>query len=81
MNAITYKVCIDNKGTTRGVELWQDGQHITISLEIPGQTPSGYKWTEVKASIDKIAEDVKAQVMRSLVGYEELLTEAGANAK
>lgn len=51
---ITYKFVLNSDGTLLGVELWQNGQHITISMAAEGTHKNGYRWREVKEFLDNI---------------------------
>ena len=54
LKPITYKFVMDMNGLIRGVELWQNGQHITISMMAKGTRKNGYRWSEIKEFLDTV---------------------------
>lgn len=51
---IVYKFVMDSDGLVSGVELWQNGQHITISMSFPSTKKNGYRWCEIKDFLDSV---------------------------
>lgn len=73
MKPVTYKLVMDSKGTISGVELWQNGQHISVSLETAGLMNNGYRWVEVHAAVNnlrKLAYENTPVSQGSLVAQE-----------
>lgn len=56
MTPITYKQVLDSKGSLTALELWQDGEHITISLGAGETHFSGHRWYEIKKVIDRLSD-------------------------
>lgn len=54
MQPITYKFVMDMDGLIRGVELWQNDQHITISMMAKGTRKNGYRWVEIRDFLDTV---------------------------
>lgn len=71
MAPIEYKLALDEKGTIKGVELWQGSHYITISLEAHGLHESGYRWIDVQKQLKALQEVAQAQTEKSLVGLHE----------
>jgi hypothetical protein len=67
---IEYKLQYDSRGGLSHLELWQNGQHIKLSLALKSPTPVGYKWDEVKYIIDQIAAKVQKESLESGPIYE-----------
>lgn len=55
LKPITYKFVMDMNGLLCGIELWQNGQHITISMMAEGTRKNGYRWAEVKEFLDTVS--------------------------
>lgn len=66
MKPITYKLATDSKGATTGLELWQDGQHITITFDPHAQTHQGYRWHEVRERIELLAKQIEKAAAQEL---------------
>ena len=45
---------MDANGLICGVELWQNGQHILISMSSWSARKNGYRWCEIKDFLDSV---------------------------
>lgn len=61
MKEITYKQVLSSKGDFIGLELWQNDQHITISFEANGTHRNGFRWVEVKETVERLAAKTKKE--------------------
>ncbi len=63
MRPITYKQILDKDGSPQALELWQGDQYITISLSIGGLHKTGFRWEEIRTTIDGLAERAKRHAL------------------
>lgn len=64
---ITYKQVLSKDGSLTGLELWQNGQYITISLAAEGTHKNYYRWVEIKEIIDKMQAEARDHALKLAV--------------
>lgn len=69
MTPITYKLALDPTGAIKHVELCQGENIIKISMSVEGTHFNGARWAEVKETMDRLQEDVKAKALESAALY------------
>lgn len=67
MKPVTYKLVTDQRGTIKGLELCQGGNHIMVTFEPFAQTNTGWRWHEVKERVEDIAEQAKEAAAKAAV--------------
>lgn len=66
LEPIIYKLVYDDKDVLLGVELWQAGHHITLSLSAEGSHRSGFRWEEVREQVDKLQEEARKRALGNI---------------
>lgn len=73
MKPITFKQVLDSSGSLKHIELHQDGRYVEISLSAMGTHNNGFRWIEVKKTVDRLADKAMADVLKDIEDSNKLL--------
>lgn len=66
MKPITFKQVLDPDGSLHHIELHQDGRYIEMTLSAMGTHNNGFRWIEVKKTVDRLADKAMADVLKDI---------------